>query len=98
MNATGESWNPVIAPGGMIFYTGDLFPEWKGQVLIAAMKPAGVVRVGIEGEAASEMARYPMENRIRSIAQAPDGAIWIVEDGKYLKSSRLFRLTPKRTD
>ena len=96
--APALSWNPVIAPGGMIFYTGDLFPEWKGQVLIAAMKPAGVVRVGIEGEAASEMARYPMENRIRSIAQAPDGAIWIVEDGKYLKSSRLFRLTPKRTD
>lgn len=96
--APALSWNPVIAPGGMIFYSGNLFPDWKGQVLIAAMKPAGIVRVGIEGEAASEIARYPMDNRIRSIAQAPDGAIWIVEDGKFLKSSRLFRLTPKPAD
>jgi glucose/arabinose dehydrogenase len=96
--APAISWNPVIAPGDMIFYTGDLFPEWKGQVLIAAMQPAGIVRVAIDGTKARELGRYPMTNRIRSIAQAPDGAVWLVEDGKKLSRSRLLRLTPKPAD
>ena len=90
------SWNPVIAPGDMIFYTGDMFPEWKGQVLIAAMKPAALVRVAIDGESAREVARYPMDRRIRSIEQGPDGAIWLIEDAKNTSSPRLLRLTPTR--
>ncbi len=88
------SWNPVIAPGDMIFYTGEMFREWSGNVVIAAMKPAGIVRVAIDGTKAREVARYAMENRIRAIAQAPDGAIWIAEDGKDVSRSRLLRLTP----
>ncbi len=92
--APAISWNPVIAPGDMIFYTGDLFPQWKGNVLIAAMLPAGIVRLGIDGTAARELGRYPTQHRIRSIAQAPDGSIWVVEDGKGLSASRLLRLTP----
>lgn len=94
--APAISWNPVIAPGDMIFYSGSLFPQWNGQVLIAAMKPAGVVRVGIEGEKARELARYPTDNRIRSIAQAPDGSILLLEDQKSIPSARLLRLTPAR--
>jgi len=88
------SWNPVIAPGDMIFYSGEMFRDWQGQVLIAAMKPAGLVRVAIEGETAREVARYPMEQRIRAIAQGADGAIWLLEDGRNLSKSRLLRLTP----
>jgi glucose/arabinose dehydrogenase len=89
--APAISWNPVIAPGDMIFYTGDLFPDWKGNVVIAAMKPAAVVRVAIEGTRPREIARYKTKQRLRSIAQAPDGAIWIVEDGSR---GKLYRLTP----
>ena len=89
--APAISWNPVIAPGDMIFYKGDQFPEWKGQVLIAAMNPAGIVRVAIEGETAREVARYPMERRIRSIIEHGDGSFWILEDGA---DARLLRLTP----
>jgi glucose/arabinose dehydrogenase len=92
--APALSWNPVIAPGDMIFYTGDLFGQWKGNLLITAMRPAGLVRVEIDGKSAREAARYPTEHRIRSIAQAPDGAIWIVEDGRGLPQSKLYRLTP----
>lgn len=92
--APALSWNPVIAPGDMIFYNGDMFPEWKGNLLIAAMRPAGLVRVEINGDKAREVARFATKNRIRSIAQAPDGAIWIVEDGRGVSKSRLFRLTP----
>jgi glucose/arabinose dehydrogenase len=85
-------WNPVIAPGGMIFYTGKMWPEWNGQVLIGAMSPTAVVRVRIAGEKASEEARYPMSRRIRAIAQAGDGALLVLEDGS---GGRLLRLSRK---
>lgn len=85
-------WNPVIAPGGMVFYTGTMWPEWKGQLLIGAMKPAAVVRVKITGEKASEEARYPMSRRIRAIVQADDGALLVLEDGA---GGRLLRLSRK---
>lgn len=95
--APAISWDPVIAPGDMIFYTGNTFAEWNGQVLIAAMKPAALVRVAIDGETAREVARYPMKHRIRSIAQGPDGAIWLLEDGKNINPSGLLKLTlPQR--
>ena len=89
------SWNPVIAPGDFIFYTGDRFPDWRGQVLIAAMNPAAVVRVAIEGDTAREVARYPMEHRIREIRQGPGGDIWLLEDGKEAGAGRLLRLSPE---
>ncbi|MFM5948089.1 MAG: PQQ-dependent sugar dehydrogenase, partial [Novosphingobium sp.] len=85
-------WNPVIAPGGMTFYTGKMWPEWQGQLLIGAMNPTAVVRVKITGEEASEEARYPMSKRIRAIAQAPDGALLVLEDGP---GGRLLRLSRK---
>lgn len=93
--APAASWNPVIAPGDMIFYDGALFPQWRGQALIAAMSPAALVRVAIDGEVAREIARHPMAQRIRSIAQGPDGAIWLLEDGPRSRGGRLLRLTPR---
>lgn len=85
-------WNPVIAPGGMIFYTGRMWPEWQGQAIIAGLGSGGLVRVRIEGEKAIEEARYPLGNRIRALAQAPDGALLVLEDGS---GGRLLRLTRK---
>ena len=85
-------WNPVIAPGGMVFYTGKMWPEWRGQLLIGAMKPTAVVRVKITGDTATEEARYPTSKRIRAIAQAPDGALLVLEDGA---GGRLLRLSRK---
>ena len=85
-------WNPVIAPGGMIFYTGQMWPAWRGQAIIAAMDPSGLVRVKIDGEKASEATRYPMPRRIRAVAQAGDGALLVLEDGS---GGRLLRLSRK---
>jgi len=88
------SWNPVIAPGDMVFYSGDLFADWNGQLLIAAMRPGGIVRVAIEQDSAREVARYKTENRIRAIEQANNGAIWVLEDGSGPNEGRLLKLTP----
>jgi glucose/arabinose dehydrogenase len=86
------SWNPVIAPGDMLIYTGDLFAAWKGQALMPGLGSQALVAVTIEGESARETARWGFEKRLRSIAQGPDGAIWIAEDGK---DAKLLKLTPR---
>ncbi len=86
------SWNPVIAPGDFTFYSGKLWPQWKGNAVIAAMDPTALVRVAIEGETAREAARYPMDKRIREVVEGPDGALWLLEDGK---GGRLLELRPR---
>lgn len=90
--APAISWNPVIAPGDFIFYSGKMWPEWKGQALIAALGSEGLVRVRINGEKAAEEARYPLGKRIREIREAPDGSLYVLEDGK---GGRLLRLSRK---
>ena len=90
--APAISWNPVIAPGDFIFYSGRMWREWKDQALIAGMVYPGLVRVRIDGEKAREAARYPLGSRIREIREAPDGSLLVLEDGK---AGRLLRLSRK---
>lgn len=92
MIAPAISWTPVIAPGGMIIYSGDAFPEWRGHALIAAMKPGALVKVSVERGAGIEVARHVFERRIRAIAEGPGGEVWLAEDGE---DARLLKLTPK---
>lgn len=88
-------WTPVIAPGGMIFYSGNMFPNWRGDALIAGLKSKAIIRVHLtDGLRPKEAARYPMENRIREIEQGADGALWVLEDLSEGKGGRLLRLTP----
>ncbi len=82
-------WTPVIAPGDMIFYSGDMFAPWKGDALIAGLSSQAIVRVEIDGENAREAARYEFDGRIRSVEQGPDGSIWIAEDGEGGKVLKL---------
>jgi glucose/arabinose dehydrogenase len=93
--APAISWNPVIAPGDFIFYSGKLWPQWRGQALFAGMgRPAtGLVRVSVSAETGKEEARYPFENRLRDIVEADDGSLYVVEDGA---DGRLLHLTPSR--
>ena len=90
------SWNPVIAPGNFLFYSGDQFPEWRGQALIGGMSPNVLVRVAFEGERAREVSRTPVSNRIRDIKQSPDGTVWLLEDGKESGAGRLLKLVPDK--
>lgn len=90
------SWNPVIAPGDFIFYRGSQFPDWRGQAIIAGMVYPGLVRVAIDGEKAREVTRYPMDHRIREIAEREDGSVWLLEDGEETSAGRLLRLSPAR--
>lgn len=90
--APAISWNPVIAPGDFLFYSGKLWSEWKDQALIAGMGSGGIVRVKMDGEKAAEQARYPLDNRIREIDEGDDGSLYVLEDGP---GGRLLRLGRK---
>ena len=85
------SWTPVIAPGGMIQYTGTRFVGWTGDFILAGLVQQGIVRVRVTGNSAAEAARIGLSARIREVEQGPDGAIWVLEDGG---SGRLVRLDP----
>lgn len=84
------SWTPVIAPGDMIIYTGDMFAPWKGDALMAGLKTQALIRVALNSQTATEEARYDFGKRLRSIEQAPDGSIFIAEDGQ---GGRVLRLS-----
>ena len=87
-------WTPVISPGGLMFYSGDLFPEWKGNAFIAGLTSQSLVRISIAGDSATEAERFAMEKRIRAVKQGPNGAIWLLEDRD---GGRLLKLTPEES-
>ena len=88
-------WNPSLAPSGLIFYSGKLFRDWKDNALVSGLSGQALSRIAIDSAGlAREVERYDMDMRVRDIAEGPDGAIWILEDGNG-ESGRMFRLTPK---
>ncbi len=88
-------WSPVISPSGLIYYNGNLFPEWKGSMFIGGLSSEALVRVKIDGDTATKADQFPMSARIREVEQGPDGAIWVLEDGDGGSQGRLLRLTPR---
>ncbi|MBD8608133.1 PQQ-dependent sugar dehydrogenase [Aeromicrobium sp. CFBP 8757] len=89
--APAASWTPSISPGSLMVYTGDLFPDWTGDAFLGALSGEGLVHVDLEGTTAGDDELFEMGERIRAVEQAPDGAIWLLEDEG---SGRLLRLTP----
>lgn len=85
-------WTPVIAPGNMIFYTGDMFADWAGDAIVSGLETEALIRVEMDGEP-REAARYDMGARIRAVVQGPDGALWVLEDEREGSDGRLLRLT-----
>jgi glucose/arabinose dehydrogenase len=86
-------WTPVISPGDFIHYSGSLFPQWQGDVLIAGLSSQALVRVDIDGDRAREAERWDMGQRIREVEQGPDGSVYLLEDGP---GARLLKLTPAK--
>jgi len=86
-------WYPDIAPGSAIFYTGDMFPEWKGNLFVGGMAAKALIRLVIENDrvVGEERLLTDLNQRVRSVVQGPDGALYILTD-----DGRLSRITPKR--
>jgi glucose/arabinose dehydrogenase len=84
-------WNPVISPSGISFYTGDVFPEWKDNLLIAGLSSKAIVKLTLDGEKVTGEEGIPMGARIRDVVQGPDGAVYALVDAR---KGKILRLTP----
>ncbi|MCF1503941.1 PQQ-dependent sugar dehydrogenase [Afifella sp. H1R] len=75
-------WTPVIAPSGMIFYEGDMFPEWQGDIFVGGLASQALVRLELDGEKVTHEERLLHERaqRIRDVVEGPDGAIYLLTD------------------
>ena len=87
-------WNPVISPAGLVIYSGDVFPRWRGNAFIGGLSSQSLVRIEFDGEKAREAERFDMGARIREVEQGPDGALWLLEDEDDGSQGRLLKLTP----
>ena len=88
-------WSPSIAPSDMTFYTGDLFPQWKGNLFVGALAGEHVSRLVLVGNnvVAEERLFVGFEDRIRQIRQGPAGALYLLTDD--LTNGRIVKLTPR---
>jgi aldose sugar dehydrogenase len=85
-------WNPVIAPSGMTFYTANLIPSWRGNILIGGLASQGIVRVMLDGERFVGEERISLGARTRDVQQGPDGTVYALTDET---DGKLLRVAPR---
>lgn len=88
-------WVPSIAPSGMAFYTGSLFPAWRGNLFVGALAGGLVARLELDGDKVVKEERLlrDLRERIRDVRQGPDQALWLLTDNS---AGRLLRLAPAK--
>ena len=97
-------WDPVIAPSGLAFYTGDLFPQWRGSAFVGGLRARMLDRLTIVNDkvVAEEPLLTDLQARIRDVRVGPDGAVYVLTDSgtgsmspRTPLTSKLLKLTPK---
>lgn len=89
-------WTPSIATSSLIFYTGNLFPEWKGNILVGALNGKKIARLILSKDQViqEESLLTDFRQRIRSLIEGPDGALWILTDDP--SEGQIIRISPSR--
>ena len=85
-------WVPAISPGSLMIYRGTLFQGWAGDAFLGGLSGQNLVRVHLDGDTATVAETWPMETRVRAVAEASDGAIWLLTDGS---GGQLLELRPR---
>lgn len=88
-------WDPVIAPSGAEYYTGNAFPAWRGSIFIGGLVTQRLVRLVIKDNrvVGEEHLLADRGQRIRDVRQGPDGALYVVTDES---NGELWKITPRR--
>ncbi|NNF27027.1 MAG: PQQ-dependent sugar dehydrogenase, partial [Gemmatimonadetes bacterium] len=91
-------WVPSIGVSGLMFYTGDQFPEWRGNLFAGGLAGQNLVRLTVEGDEvlASEDVVLRTVGRIRDVRQGPDGYIYLATDVRGGEAAALYRMEPAR--
>ncbi|MEO7405347.1 MAG: PQQ-dependent sugar dehydrogenase [Burkholderiales bacterium] len=86
-------WDPSIAPSGMAFYTGDVFPEWRGNLFVGALRGQLLARLELDGNKVVREERIlrDLGERIRDVRSGPDGFLYLLTDDSRGKLIRLER-------
>jgi aldose sugar dehydrogenase len=86
-------WNPDIAPAGIAFYSGKLFPEWDGNLFVSALAGRALVRLVVRDDRVigEERLLTDLKERIRGVVEGPDDALYVITDGN---DGKILRLTP----
>jgi aldose sugar dehydrogenase len=87
-----HTWTPVISPSGALFYSGKLFPGWKGNAFVGGLSSQALIRLTLDGEKVVDEERISVKRRIRDVIEASDGSLYVVVDDKQ---GELLRLTPQ---
>lgn len=87
-------WDPVIAPSGAQFYTGDAFPAWRGNLFIGGLKEEALVRLVLDNGRVTgeEHLLKDRGKRIRDVRQGPDGALYVATDES---SGEIWKIIPR---
>ncbi|HYQ18773.1 MAG TPA: PQQ-dependent sugar dehydrogenase [Polyangiaceae bacterium] len=87
-------WDPVISPGALAIYTGQLFPEWKGNFFVAGLSSKALIRLKLENDrvVGEERLLTDRQDRIRDVVQGPEGALYLLTDGDH---GKLLKITPE---
>jgi len=86
-------WDPVIAPSGAVFYTGDAFADWRGDLFVGSLQPGRLVRLRLRDRRVVQEERYLIDRgeRVRDVRQGPDGFLYLLTDHP---KGRVIRLSP----
>lgn len=89
--APALSWDPTIAPAGLVFYKGAQFAQWQDHALIGGLRSQALIRVSFSNGQAAEVERFSWNKRVRDVEVSADGSIWVVEDGSDGRLLRLYK-------
>ena len=87
-------WVPSIATCGFIFYTGDKFPQWKNNILLASLREQSLVRLVVEKDKIvkeERMLAKEIGERLRHVVQGPDGLVYLITDES---DGKIFQISP----
>ncbi|MGH8189486.1 MAG: PQQ-dependent sugar dehydrogenase, partial [Steroidobacteraceae bacterium] len=87
-------WDPVIAPSGAVFYTGNVFTQWQGDLFVGSLRPGGLVRLDLENGRVVKETRYlgELNERIRDVQQGEDGLLYLLTDAARGRVVRLEKM------
>ena len=95
MEQPRQVWVPSIGISGAMFYTGDRFPEWRGNLFVGGMAGQQLVRLTLNGQRVTAREDLvPQRGRIRDVRQGPDGLIYLVTDNREGQPTPIYRLEP----
>ncbi|WP_299660379.1 PQQ-dependent sugar dehydrogenase [uncultured Ruegeria sp.] len=90
MEQPAHYWDPSIAPSGLMVYSGELWPQWNGNLFVGSLKFGYIARISGAPLQEVEQIKGPATERVRDIVEAPDGSIWFISVG----NGAVYRMTP----